>query len=156
MAHTKTKVKLLKTGANRQKNGSAEESMVSVKSWFAQFRNISETRRAFTVKEWIIGILLTQFSLHSNKDFQVLLQQNMGPQEQFPQILHHHTHSSHKQGCKRSSLQNEYTFSAVFVEQLASKETRFTEEETRVLLAIWEEEFNGFKDKKRIKADDWE
>ena len=43
--------------------------MVSVKSC-VQFRNISETK-VFTVKEWIIGNWLTQFSLHSNKDLQV-------------------------------------------------------------------------------------
>ena len=55
-----------------------------------------------------------------------------------------------------SSLQMSMPFQQSSWEQLASKGTRFTEEETKLLFAIWEEEFNGFTDKKRIKAEDWE
>ena len=39
---------------------------------------------------------------------------------------------------------------------LASNGTRFTEKRTKLLLAIWEEEFNGFTDKKGIKTEDRE
>ena len=55
-----------------------------------------------------------------------------------------------------SSLQMSMPFQQSSSKQLASKGTRLTEEETKLLLAIWEEEFNGFTDKKRIKAEDWE
>ena len=55
-----------------------------------------------------------------------------------------------------SSLQLSMPFQQSSSKQLASEGTRFTEEEIKLLLAIWEEEFNGFTDKKIIKVEDWE
>ena len=46
-----------------------------------------------------------------------------------------------------SSLQMSMPFQQSSSKQLASKGTRFNAEETKLLLAIWEEEFNGFTDK---------
>ena len=50
--------------------------------------------------------------------------------------------------CSASSFQMSLPFQQSSCKQLASKGTRFTEEETKLLLAIWEGEFNGFMDKK--------
>ena len=50
-----------------------------------------------------------------------------------------------------SSLQTSMPFQQSSSKQLASKGTRFTEEETKLLLVIWEEEFNGFTDKKELR-----
>ena len=51
-----------------------------------------------------------------------------------------------------SSLQMSMLFQQPSSKQLASKGTRFTEEQTKLfLLAIWEEEFNGFMDKKESR-----
>ena len=50
-----------------------------------------------------------------------------------------------------SSIQMSMLFQQPSSKQLASKGTRFTEEETKLLLAIWEEEFNGSTDKKESR-----
>ena len=138
-----------------------EEHIVSVKSCL-QFWNISETR-VFTVKEWIIGTLLTKFSLHRNKDFQVLLQalkssfflnfassHSQLPQAASPQARPVNFLWIDNTAMPRSasSLQMSMPFQQSSSKQLASKGTRFTEEETELLLTIWEEEFNCFTDKK--------
>ena len=117
--------------------------------------------------------MLTQFSLHSNKDFQVLLQHNQGTRSKTVSANFPASHSQFPQAASpqarsvnfpwidntamprsASSLQMSTPFQQSSSKQVASKGTRFIEEETKLLPAIWEEEFNGFTVKKRIKAED--